>query len=172
MVGSAEYMAPERLRDQPAGPASDLFSLGVTLCFLASGQTPFARGDLTATAFAVAFEPPSAHVPGPLGDVIEQLLDKDPAMRPSGAHLADALRAIVDGAPRAAQATLRQPVPPAREPAPHGYGDDRRGGAPHRSGRHVIGRTAPSPGSRRRIHWPRPVARSPRAPTPSPSSRP
>ncbi|WP_410535758.1 protein kinase domain-containing protein [Streptomyces sp. KL2] len=114
VVGSAEYMAPERLRDQPAGPASDLFSLGVTLCFLASGQTPFARADLTATSFAVAFEPPSVHVQGPLGDVIEQLLDKDPAKRPSGAHLADALQSIVDGAPRTAQATLRQPVPPAR----------------------------------------------------------
>ncbi|WP_309050397.1 serine/threonine-protein kinase [Streptomyces sp.] len=114
VVGSAEYMAPERLRDQPAGPASDLFSLGVTLCFLASGQTPFARADLTATSFAVAFEPPSVHVRGPLGDVIEQLLDKDPAKRPSSTQLADALRSIVDGAPQTVQATLRQPVRPPR----------------------------------------------------------
>ncbi|MCX2925381.1 serine/threonine-protein kinase, partial [Streptomyces sp. NEAU-W12] len=114
VVGSAEYMAPERLRNQPAGPASDLFSLGVTLCFLASGQTPFARGDLTATSFAVAFEPPSVHVRGPLGDVIEQLLDKDPAERPSSAQLTDALQSIADGVPRAVQATLRQPVQPAR----------------------------------------------------------
>ncbi|PZT70353.1 hypothetical protein DN402_33600 [Streptomyces sp. SW4] len=114
MVGSAEYMAPERLRDQPVGPASDLFSLGVTLCFLASGRTPFARGDLTATSFAVAFEPPAIHVPGPLGDVIERLLDKDPAKRPSGAQLADALRPIADGVPRTVQTTLRQPVRPAR----------------------------------------------------------
>ncbi|GGQ10501.1 hypothetical protein GCM10010279_17390 [Streptomyces mutabilis] len=114
VVGSPEYMAPERLRDQPVGPASDLFSLGVTLCFLASGRTPFARGDLTATSFAVAFEPPSVHVPGPLGDVIEQLLDKDPAKRPSSAQLTDALQSIVDGAPPTVQATLRQPVQPAR----------------------------------------------------------
>ncbi|MFC7984135.1 protein kinase [Streptomyces sp. NPDC057336] len=112
VVGSPEYMAPERLRDQPVGPASDLFSLGVTLCFLASGQSPFARGDLTATSFAVAFEPPSVHVPGPLGDVIEQLLDKDPAKRPSSAQLADTLRSIVDGAPQTVQATLRQSVRP------------------------------------------------------------
>ncbi|MGW0719669.1 protein kinase domain-containing protein [Streptomyces sp. NPDC002778] len=114
VVGSAEYMAPERLRDQPTGPASDLFSLGVTLCFLASGQTPFARGDLTATSFAVAFEPPSVHVRGPLGDVIEQLLDKDPAKRPSSAQLKDALQSIADGVPRTVRATLRQPVQPPR----------------------------------------------------------
>ncbi|MFC9970946.1 serine/threonine-protein kinase [Spirillospora sp. NPDC127200] len=114
VVGSVEYMAPERLRDQPAGPASDLFSLGATLCFLASGQTPFARGDLTATSFAVAFEPPSVPVPGPLGDVIERLLDKDPVQRPSGAQLAEALQSVVDGVPRTLKATMRQPVQPAR----------------------------------------------------------
>ncbi|MFE1034537.1 protein kinase [Streptomyces sp. NPDC058807] len=114
VVGSAEYMAPERLRDQPAGPASDLFSLGVTMCFLATGQSPFARGDLTATSFAVAFEPPSVHVRGPLGDIVEQLLDKDPAKRPSSAQLAEALRSVADGVPRTVQATLRQPVRPPR----------------------------------------------------------
>uniref|UniRef100_UPI0015865A4D protein kinase domain-containing protein n=1 Tax=Streptomyces sp. TRM64462 TaxID=2741726 RepID=UPI0015865A4D len=155
VVGSAEYMAPERLRDQPAGPASDLFSLGVTLCFLASGRTPFARRDFTATSFAVAFEPPSVHVPGPLGDVIEQLLDKDPARRPSGTQLADALRSIVDGVPRTAHATLRQPAPPARANrrrtaitgviavvvllagagvTAYVAGDDPGSGAPHRPG--------------------------------------
>lgn len=94
VIGSAEYMAPERLHDQPVGPASDLFSLGVTLCFLATGQTPFARRDLAATTFAVAFDPPFVHVPGPLGDVIAQLLDKEPARRPSGARLAEALGSI------------------------------------------------------------------------------
>lgn len=118
VIGSAEYMAPERLRDQPVGPASDLFSLGVTLCFLATGQTPFARADLAATTFAVAYEPPSVHVPGPLGDVIEQLLDKEPARRPSGDRLAEALRSLVDGAPRTLQATLRQPVLPAQAGQP------------------------------------------------------
>ncbi|MFV0131962.1 protein kinase domain-containing protein [Streptomyces sp. HMX87] len=114
VVGSAEYMAPERLRNHPAGPASDLFSLGVTLCFTATGQTPFARGNITATLHAVAFEPPSLHVRGPLGDVIEQLLAKDPAERPSGEQLAHALQSMVDGVPRPARATLRQPVQPAR----------------------------------------------------------
>src|SRR5262249_54857266 len=43
LLGSVEYMAPERLLGEPSGPASDLFSLGVTLCVLASGRSPFAR---------------------------------------------------------------------------------------------------------------------------------
>ncbi|NYI75964.1 protein kinase domain-containing protein [Nocardioides panzhihuensis] len=114
VIGSAEYMAPERLRDRlSVRPA--ICSPSVSRCVSwRPVRPPFARGDLAATTFAVAYEPPSVHVPGPLGDVIEQLLDKEPAKRPPGARLAEALRSIVDGAPRALQATLRQPGLPAQ----------------------------------------------------------
>lgn len=95
VVGSLEYIAPERLRGQPAGPASDLFSLGCTLCALLSGSSPFARPEAAAVLHAVAYE--EAVLPaaaGPLGPVLAALLSKDPAARPS---VAETVRMLESG---------------------------------------------------------------------------
>ncbi|MEV1024346.1 protein kinase [Streptomyces sp. NPDC050264] len=108
VLGSAEYMAPERLHSRPAGPASDLFSLGATLCTLLDGQSPFARDNAAATLHAVAFEPPELALPAsPLRDVLTGLLEKEPERRPTAEQVVRALDSVAVSEPLSP--TLRQP---------------------------------------------------------------
>ncbi|MEU9605104.1 protein kinase [Streptomyces sp. NPDC048057] len=110
VVGSLPFLAPERLKDEPVGPASDLFSLGCTLCALLTGRSPFARPEAVGMLHAVAHQrpeiPPNA---GPLGNLLDALLRKDPAQRPSSAEAAQVLRAVAaDGPGRTAMLPVRR----------------------------------------------------------------
>lgn len=81
-VGSPEYTAPERMEGVAAGPASDMWSLGVLLCTAVSGQSPFHRDSLSGVLCAVMHDPirlPAAA--GPLLPVVRSLLDRDPECR-------------------------------------------------------------------------------------------
>ncbi|MFG2793783.1 serine/threonine-protein kinase [Streptomyces sp. NPDC048419] len=79
LVGSVEYMAPERVTGAEAGPPSDLWSLGATLATVCGGQSPFRRPGAPATMHAVAYEEPVlAERLGPLRPVVEALLRKSP----------------------------------------------------------------------------------------------
>jgi eukaryotic-like serine/threonine-protein kinase len=82
LVGSPEYVAPERARGEGARAASDLFSLGATLYFAAEGRSPFTRDSAVATLTAVLFEN-ADHVRRlpQLDALIQGLLSKDPATR-------------------------------------------------------------------------------------------
>ncbi|WP_051112716.1 serine/threonine-protein kinase [Nonomuraea coxensis] len=84
LIGSPEYMAPERLRGIDGLPAGDLFSLGVTLYQAVEGLSPFRRGTQPAALTAVLFEePPPPLRAGRLAPLITRLLDKDPGSRPT-----------------------------------------------------------------------------------------
>ncbi|MFK0173496.1 serine/threonine-protein kinase [Streptomyces sp. NPDC090306] len=121
VVGSVDFMAPERLRGLTAGPPSDLFSLGGMLCALATGTPPFARPEVTAVMHAAVYEEPEIPLgAGALREVIEGLLCKDPTARPTADAVERGLRAVLD--PRAA-APLRptrreRRLPPARRRIP------------------------------------------------------
>lgn len=95
MMGSPAYLAPERAQGRPAGPAADLWSLGVTLWTALEGHPPFERENALATLSAVITEDvPTAARAGPLGPLLEGLLRKDPAARldaPSARGLLDGL---------------------------------------------------------------------------------
>lgn len=98
LVGSLEYMAPERVMGSEVGPASDLWSLGATLATVCGGQSPFRRPARPATLHAVAYEEPVlAERLGPLRPVVEALLRKSPDERPSGAVARSALQRVVTG---------------------------------------------------------------------------
>ncbi|SFK97683.1 Serine/threonine protein kinase [Streptosporangium canum] len=84
LIGSPEYMAPERLRGIDGLPASDLFSLGVTLYQAVEGASPFRRTTQPAALTAVILEePPPPRRADRLAPLITRLLDKDPSSRPT-----------------------------------------------------------------------------------------
>ena len=80
VVGTPGFTAPERVRGEPATPASDLWSLGATLFAAVEGRGPFDRpgGSAVVTAGVVSEDAPRAPSAGPLGPVIEALLRTDP----------------------------------------------------------------------------------------------
>jgi len=86
-AGSFLYAAPEQFGGAPVGPAADLYSLGVVLYELATGQNPFRRDDAAAVIQAhLAFAPPRASELIPelssfLCEVLVHLMKKKPAER-------------------------------------------------------------------------------------------
>ena len=88
VVGTPEFMAPEQARGEVATPASDVFSLGATLAFAATGNPPYGRGDprvLVALAAKGRVTPLPSSVPADLRRRIEPLLDRQPRRRPTAA---------------------------------------------------------------------------------------
>jgi hypothetical protein len=82
VLGSPQYMSPERVRDGTTLPASDLWSLGATLYTAVEGRPPYKRASVVETLTAVAAdEPTPAERAGVLEPVLDGLLRKDPAAR-------------------------------------------------------------------------------------------
>jgi Tol biopolymer transport system component/predicted Ser/Thr protein kinase len=90
VMGTPAYMAPEQLDGKPAGPPSDLFSLGLVLYEMAAGQLPYPGASLgsmllSGGGHAVTIPPLSrvhAGVPAGLDALTAQLLEADPSNRP------------------------------------------------------------------------------------------
>lgn len=96
LVGTAGYLAPERVTGGAPTPATDLFSLGCTLYHAVEGRGPFDRESHLAQVTAVVMEDPRpASRAGALGPVVRALLEKDPARRMSAAEAEAALSRIV-----------------------------------------------------------------------------
>ncbi|MGP3638060.1 serine/threonine-protein kinase, partial [Streptomyces sp. 24-1644] len=101
LIGSPEFLAPERALGRTPGPASDLWSLGVLLYAATEGNSPFRQNTPLSTLRAVVDEelPPPRRA-GALAPVIEGLLRKDPAERPSAGEAERQLRTVAAGGGR------------------------------------------------------------------------
>ncbi|WP_406065962.1 serine/threonine protein kinase [Streptomyces sp. NBC_01077] len=117
VIGSAEYMAPERLQGIQDQAAGDLFSLGATLYEAVEGISPFRRETPAATMAAVALhEPPPMQQADPvLASLITALLAKNPEDRPTVDSTLAILRA---GAPTITAATPMLPRAPQSSTVP------------------------------------------------------
>ncbi|WP_327698277.1 serine/threonine-protein kinase [Streptomyces sp. NBC_00459] len=120
LVGSPEYIAPERIRGPSDDPASDLWSLGVVLYVCVEGVSPLRRGTSLSTLAAVLegeVPPPSRS--GPLTPVLEALLERDPAARPDTGRLAAMLAQVAaGGTAKSVQRTLTAPQPVRHDEEP------------------------------------------------------
>ncbi|MFF6985844.1 protein kinase [Streptomyces sp. NPDC010273] len=95
LVGSPDYMAPERISGRPQGPPSDIWSLGATLCAALGGRSPFSRDTTLATLHAVLYEEPELPAAaGPLRPILAALLEKEPSGRPGLEEVEGALTRV------------------------------------------------------------------------------
>jgi serine/threonine-protein kinase len=131
VIGTVSYMAPEQARGERLDERADIYSLGVMLFEMATGQRPF-EGDSAVTIMMKHLNEPvpdirqmNTHTPDALVQVIEKALAKFPAGRyQSTAEMATALRAIARHNLPAEQpvaptvVSRRAPRPAARPAAP------------------------------------------------------
>ncbi|MGD6743811.1 serine/threonine-protein kinase [Streptomyces sp. BH106] len=111
IVGSVDYLAPERVRGSDFGPAADLWALGATLYTAVEGLSPFRRTSPISTMQAVVEdEPEPLENAGAIGPVISALLSKDPAARPD----ADAAEAMLAEAAEGRRANAAQAYVPTQ----------------------------------------------------------
>jgi eukaryotic-like serine/threonine-protein kinase len=121
IAGTLRYMSPEQVHGEAPKPAGDIFTLGIVLYELATGVHPFAPAspDTRHTPGRTPAKPASAPhsdslmapylittrkprlasevestVPSELSSLLAEMLEKDPALRPSAASVADRLLAI------------------------------------------------------------------------------
>jgi predicted ATPase len=113
LVGTPLYMSPEQARVEPASTASDIFSLGVVLYELATGQHPFLADSQAGVLRAIVEQAPvpparlNPEIPPALEALILHMLAKDPRLRP-GASEVEA---------RLTQLTAQPPGSAGRRPA-------------------------------------------------------
>jgi serine/threonine protein kinase len=88
-LGTPAYMAPEQAREtRRIGPASDVFSLGSTLLYAATGHAPY-QGETTVDVLVrlATEEPDLSGLPPELAETVASCLDRDPERRPTPAAL-------------------------------------------------------------------------------------
>lgn len=134
VVGSVDYLAPERVSGANPGPASDLWALGATLYTAVEGNSPFRRTSPLGTMQAVVTEEPAPpEYAGALGTIIGALLRKEPDSRPTAEAAELMLAEAAEGrspsagpayVPTQVHATSQQPQAhaqphPQSQPQPH-----------------------------------------------------
>lgn len=118
LAGTLAYMSPEQLRAEEVSGASDVFSLGIVLYEFAGGHHPFAADSLLeiSTAILTATPPAVRHfnpeIPPALSTLIQQMLQKDPQLRPTAAEVCAALQgSAVPSVSRESRRATRSPTP-------------------------------------------------------------
>ena len=88
VTGSPGFMSPEQAEGRPAGPASDIFSLGSVLAFAVTGHEPFGAGTAPALLYRVVHsQPDTSGLPSLIRPLVEHCLAKDPRQRPTASQI-------------------------------------------------------------------------------------
>ncbi|WP_234534556.1 serine/threonine-protein kinase [Streptomyces shenzhenensis] len=121
VIGTPDFMAPERVSGKDGGPAADLWSLAMMLYVAVEGRHPLRRGTTLATLAAVLAEdvPPPVQA-GPLTDVLTRVLVRDPAARPDAAALEGMLARAARQTGSPTSFPLQPPSAPPQDTSPHG----------------------------------------------------
>ena len=125
-LGTVAYMSPEQLRAEPLDVRTDLFSLGLVLYEMATGQRAFAGSTSVVIAAGILHQQPQppralrADLPAELEQILLKMLEKDPARRSRSAAdvRADLTRIkpqLLSGGHR--PVANAHPAPPAPAPA-------------------------------------------------------
>ena len=126
LLGSPSYLAPERIDGEQAGPASDLYAVGVLLYESLTGRKPFEGDDPFALAAAIRegrYEPPTAIDPDAdpeISVVIERAMRRDPTERYESA---EAMAAALLGEGPGTDAAVTRPISAPPEPEADGQRD-------------------------------------------------
>ncbi|MEV5374895.1 serine/threonine-protein kinase [Streptomyces nondiastaticus] len=120
IIGSLDYLPPERAQGKEPGPASDIWSLGMTLYAAVEGTSPFRRTSVWSTLSAIVTEPlPAPRRAGTLAPVLQALMAKEPEDRPAAGEARELLQRVAAGGTAAPYAPTPGPGPAATPmPAP------------------------------------------------------
>ena len=125
LIGTPDYMAPERVSGGEGGPAADLWSLAMMLYVAVEGHHPLRRANTLATLAAVLGEDvPPPRSAGALTRALTDVLVRDPAARPDAETLdrllAEAEAGAGAGLEAGAEAETTPPAPAAPAPGAPG----------------------------------------------------
>lgn len=93
LMGTIRYMSPEQARGEAVRSSTDIFSLGIVLYELATGQHPFAAESQIGVLHAIFSQSPplpsrlNPEIPPPLEALIVRMIEKDFRLRPTAAEV-------------------------------------------------------------------------------------
>ncbi len=165
VIGTAAYLSPEQARGMPAGPASDVYALGLVLLEALTGSRPFGSRtphEALAARLVTAPEIP-AQIPSAWREVLQRMTSIEPSERPDAAGLIAALRTlsgvtVPPPAPTKPASSLTTAALPG-EPPPHvSSRRPRTRLVARRNGSLLVARSSSAPSSR--CCWPRALSAS------------